>query len=198
MKKSAYVSLSLGFLVMVTVFLGLQVPLQAATPPTVYVAGDGSGDYNCDGTSDQVQINQALDFVASNSSYTTVHLKGSNTYWIDEPIVVPSNTKLSGDSSAKVQVVTNAGWPDNKPMLRQEGPIRWTGDITEQIYGDTSDSISNVEISGFEMTMGTQNGATPGGYDYLCMIFYTASDLTIHDMYLHDNTADFIRIMCRS
>ncbi|MGB9928805.1 MAG: hypothetical protein ACPK85_10410, partial [Methanosarcina sp.] len=41
----------------------------------VYVAGDGSGDFNCDGEDDHVQINQALDYAAKNPG-TTVHLKG--------------------------------------------------------------------------------------------------------------------------
>ena len=60
--------------------------------PTIYVAGDGSGDFRCDGKDDHVQINQALKFVAENSrsGYTTVHLKGPFTYVIDDslPLVI--------------------------------------------------------------------------------------------------------------
>ena len=72
-------------------FLLIQLAtLQAQTPPIIYVAGDNSGDsgYNCNGISDQIKINQALDFVATNANYTTVYLKGPNTYWIDEPIFI--------------------------------------------------------------------------------------------------------------
>ena len=61
-------------------------------PPIVYVAGDGSGNYNCDGESDQIEINAALDFVAEHAEYTTVHLKGSNTFWIDDPVYIAANT----------------------------------------------------------------------------------------------------------
>jgi len=78
------------------------------TPPIVYVAGDGSGDYNCDGKSDQIEINKALDFVATHPKYTTVHLKGSNTYWIDSTIYISSNTILEGDSTAIVKLIDNA------------------------------------------------------------------------------------------
>ncbi|MFA7170995.1 MAG: hypothetical protein WC180_03310, partial [Candidatus Paceibacterota bacterium] len=41
---------------------------------TCYVARDGSGDFNCDGTDDHVQINQALSYAASHSG-TTVYFK---------------------------------------------------------------------------------------------------------------------------
>ena len=54
--------------------------VNAQAPPIIYVTGDESGNYNCDGTSDQVEINQALDFVAENSDYTTVYLKGAYIY----------------------------------------------------------------------------------------------------------------------
>ncbi len=185
----------------------LLATMHAQTPPIVYVAGDGSGDYNCDGNSDQVEINQALNFVATNANYTTVYLKGANTYWIDEPIVILSNTTLTGDASAKVQVVANAGWVDNKPMLAQSGGQYWengadwdSGDTGEeqlikQIYGTANNSLTNVEISGFELTTGTQSGASAGGYEYLIMIFYNATNLKVHDMHIHDNYGDFIRIM---
>ncbi len=82
---------------------------------TVYVAGDSSGDFNCDGEADQVEINQALKFVAENPDYTTVYLKGPPfTYTIDETIYIHSNTTLKGDSDAVVKLIDRAGWT-NKP-----------------------------------------------------------------------------------
>ena len=62
------------------------------TAPIVYVAGDGSGDFNCDGKGDEVQINQALKFVAENSAYTTVHLRGPFTYTITVPFTFRAAT----------------------------------------------------------------------------------------------------------
>lgn len=74
-------------LLLIILVIGIAA-VNSQTPPIIYVAGDGSGDYNCDGTSDQIEINQALDFVANNSNYTTVYLKGQNTFWINEPIFI--------------------------------------------------------------------------------------------------------------
>ena len=56
--------------------------------PIVYVAGDGSGDFNCDGRDDHVQINQALKFVADDPDYTHVYLKGPFTYVINDTLLI--------------------------------------------------------------------------------------------------------------
>jgi len=90
-----------------------------SSPPVIYVAADGSGNYNCDGKSDQVQINQALQFVADNKGYTTVHLKGPKTYVIDGTILIGSNTILEGDSTAIIKLANHAGWPAMKPFIQQ-------------------------------------------------------------------------------
>ena len=102
MKKSLFI---------IFILIGI-VTAHSQTPPIIYVAGDGSGDpgYNCDGISDQEQINKALDSVATNPNFTTVYLKGSNTFWIDEPIFISENTTLEGDSNAVVKLVDNANW----------------------------------------------------------------------------------------
>jgi parallel beta-helix repeat protein len=71
------------------------------TPPIAYVATDGSGNYNCDGTDDQIEINEAIDYVATHSDFTTVHLK-AGTYIIDGgpySIILKGNNKIfEGDS----------------------------------------------------------------------------------------------------
>ena len=67
------------FLIVLGIFILHIIP---SKPPftqlnnTVYVAGDGSGNFNCDGRDDQVEINQALEYVAKNPKFSTVHLKG--------------------------------------------------------------------------------------------------------------------------
>ncbi len=160
----------------------------------VTVASDGSGDYRCDGDNDQLAINQALDQVAGDPGLSTVYLKGPMTCVIEEPIIISSNTKLIGDANVKVQLKDHTTWPDNKPLIAQKGGEYWDGgSLAEQIYGTTDDAISNVEISGFELTAGTQDAET-AGYEYILMIFYGASDLTVHDMHLHHSYGDFIRI----
>ena len=61
----------------------------------ITVAGDGSGDYNCDGKDDQIQINQALAAAAKNPG-TIVRLKGSFRYMISDTILLGSNAILEG------------------------------------------------------------------------------------------------------
>ena len=162
----------------------------AQTPPTVYVAGDGSGDFNCNGTGDQVEINQALDYVGANSGFTTVYLKGPYTYMVDETIFISSNTIFTGDSTAKIELKANvAWWTQNKPMIAQKGLLtQWDP------WGTYGDDISNVEIYGFEISGGLIQ-QEPSGDEYILIIhFCYPHNIKIHDMHLHDSGSDIIRL----
>jgi len=81
----------LGTLLLVACLILTAIPaaLGAQSTKVVTVAGDGSGDYNCDGKADDVQINQALEFAAQNPG-TTVHLKGPFTYDISDSLRIGS------------------------------------------------------------------------------------------------------------
>ncbi|HML26904.1 MAG TPA: hypothetical protein PKC27_09480, partial [Methanomethylovorans sp.] len=65
----------------------------------MYVDTDGTGNYNCDGTNDHVEINKALAYIDSIGG-GTVYLKGPHTYWIDDTVRIWSNTVLTGDPTA--------------------------------------------------------------------------------------------------
>jgi hypothetical protein len=158
------------------------------------IASDGSGDYACDGEQDQIEINAALDRVASSDVLTTVYLQGPMTCTIEEPIVISSNTILRGDATVKVELKSFTEWPRNKPLIRQKGVKHWEGDLGEAIYGTMDDNISHIEISGFELTANTQD-ASNGSWYYILMIFYSASDIQVHDMHLHGSYGDMIRVM---
>ncbi|MDR7667067.1 hypothetical protein RG963_15045, partial [Methanosarcina sp. Z-7115] len=84
----------LGVIFLIGCFILASIPtaLCMTAAPTVYVSGDGTGDFNCDGKDDHVQINEALKFVADKSAYTTVHLKGPFTYVIDDTLLIGSDT----------------------------------------------------------------------------------------------------------
>ena len=59
------------------IFLIASITLTLSAMPSgtiVYVATNGSGDFNCDGSDDQVEINKALAYVAENP---TVHNRSS-------------------------------------------------------------------------------------------------------------------------
>ncbi|KKG97980.1 hypothetical protein DU56_19745 [Methanosarcina mazei] len=169
----------ISFLIVCLILISMPTALcKTPTAPIVYVAGDGSGDFNCDGKGDEVQINQALKFVAENSAYTTVHLKGPFTYTINSTIYIQgSNTILEGDSDAVVKLVNHAGWETMVPLIGSKG------------------SISNVTVRGFEINA-NHNGNTElskgKGY-YNCIYFGRVKNISVYDMYMHDGHGDGLR-----
>ncbi len=83
----------------ISIFLVATITLSLAATSSdkiVYVTTNGSGDFNCDGIDDQVEINRALAYVAENPQFTTVYLRGPNTYVISDSIYIGSNTVLEG------------------------------------------------------------------------------------------------------
>ncbi|MDQ1276713.1 MAG: hypothetical protein QG610_2291 [Euryarchaeota archaeon] len=177
LNRKLIISFLIGCLVLASIPTAL---CKTPTAPIVYVAGDGSGDFNCDGKADEVQINQALKFVAENPDYTTVHLKGPFTYTINTSIYIQgSNTTLEGDSDAVVKLVNHAGWT-NDPMI--------------PLIGNKA-SISNVTVRGFEINANYNgNTETPKGKGYYnCLYFIRVKNITVYDMYMHDGHGDGLR-----
>lgn len=167
------------FLVFSFIFVYIPSASCMSSQQTIYVAGDGSGDYNCAGKSDQVQINQALQFVANNSEYTTVHLKGPFTYVIDDSILIGNNTILEGDSTAVIKLANHAGWPSMKPLIQQMGG-----------------KGNNITVRGFEVDgnyEGNREILLGRGY-YNVMYFTYCNDVKVYDMYMHDGNGDGLRV----
>ena len=164
----------LGILFLVTCLILITVPDVLGDPsaPVVYVSGDRSGDFNCDGKDDHVQINQALAHVAENSGYTTVYLKGPFTYVIDETLLIGSNTILEGDSSAKIKLVSNAGWIAWKPMIK------------ERSFGSHDITIRGFTIDGNR----EENTNIASGKDYYNLIHLTGcKNINVYNMHLTNN-----------
>ena len=63
------------FLVICLSLPNVPIVLGKENKQVIYVAGDSSGDFNCNGINDQIQINQALSYAASHPG-TTVYIKG--------------------------------------------------------------------------------------------------------------------------
>jgi uncharacterized membrane protein len=166
------------FMVNCLVLSGIPAALCMSSAPVVYVAGDGSGDFNCDGKDDHIQINEALKFVAENSAYTTVHLKGPFTYSIDETLLIGSNTILEGDSSAKIKLVSNANWEAWKPMIKE----RSSGSHDIIIRGFTIDG--NRE--------GNTNVVSGKGY-YNLIHLSSCQNINVYNMYLTNNHGDGLK-----
>jgi hypothetical protein len=165
--------------------------IMAMISPIIYVAGDGSGDFNCDGIDDHVEINQALDYVGNHTEYTTVHLKGANTYWINETIYISGNTILEGDSTAIIKLINKAGWWTKfKPLIGQKGTML-AGSL-----GDPGTRTDNITIRGFEIDGNKGNQSEPDGDSYYTIIqLQNCYNVTINDMYLHHNRNDAIRFV---
>lgn len=159
-------------------------PALATTNGVVYVAGDGSGNFNCknDGNA-QIQINQALQFVAQHPGYTTVHLKGGFTYVISKPIYIGSNTILEGDSSAVVKLKDHARWAPWIPL------------ISQMYSGSNYRPESNITIRGFTVNVNYGNNTDVlhgSGYYNVIQLSY-CNGITVNNMCMYDGAGDGLR-----
>jgi len=76
-------------------FMLLFAGIGVASAEIIYVATDGTGDYNCDGVDDHIEINEATAYI-DNLGGGTVHLK-SGTYTINDSVILKSNMVFEGD-----------------------------------------------------------------------------------------------------
>lgn len=168
----------------------VNIPVALCSSQVVYVAGDGTGNYNCDGKDDQVQINQALSYAASHSG-TTVYLKGPFDYNIKSSCLVGANTELTGDSNAKLKLAKNIGWTKagaGTPIIGQLGGV--------------GTAVHDIKIHGFEIdgNEGAQSGS--GGKDLYRIISFQGSsskpvyNIRVYNMNLHDAKGDGFRCTC--
>jgi len=172
--------LGILFLVSFLILANIPIGLCRTPAPMIYVAGDGSGDFDCDGKDDHVQINEALKFVAENPEYTTVHLKGPFTYVIDDTLLIGSNTILEGESGVKIKLVDHAGWATMKPMIHQMSSS-----------GNDNIVIRDLEINGNH----DGNTEVERGDGYYNMIYFLHCDnVKVYSMLMHDGHGDGLRI----
>lgn len=156
------------FLITFLILTTLPAALGSENSEVVTVAGDGSGDYNCDGSSDQVQINQALEYAAENS-IPTVYLKGSFTYYITDPILLRSGITLTGDDTATVKLASGLSvWGGSGSSIEDEKAMFMIKDNSATnvglsnitIDGSQSDYYSNVKLGTSCYNMATLIGCT--------------------------------------
>jgi hypothetical protein len=156
----------------------MHVPVTDCTsytpPPTIYVSGSGNGDFNCGSNNADIQINQALQFIANNPVYTTVYLRGPFTYTISKSLLIGSNTILTGDSTATVKLINNAGWSVTTPLIT------------------STPSAHDISICGFKID-GNAGGNTNvhNGADYYNGIWLkNVNNIIVHDMFITNNNDD--------
>ncbi len=171
------------FFSIIFIYIIASVTLILSTPSgtTVYVATNGSGDFNCDGSEDQVEINKALAYVAENPKFTTVHLEGPNTYVISDNILIGSDTVLEGDPTAIIKLEDKAGWPEEKPLITQM-------DST----GNQNIVIRGLEINGNH----DKNDEKSRGKGYYNLIYFlNCQNIEVHDMYMHNSHGDGLKVV---
>lgn len=153
--------------------------------PIVYVTGnnvtdDSSGNFNCDGINDEVQINQALEYVSAHPEFTTVHLKGPFTYNIRDTLYIGDNTILEGDSGAVLKLGDHVKWPVYKAMIEQKN----------------SSGNHDITIRGFEID-GNHDGnlerARGAGY-HILIFLKNSCNISVYNMYMHDSHADGLKV----
>ena len=148
----------------------------ALKTPVVYVDTDGTGNYNCDGTNDHVQLNQALAYIDGRGG-GTVYLRGPNTYWIDSTLYIGANTVLTGDSAAEIKLVSKAGWSADVPLIANIG---------------TDDGIT---ITGFTIDGNSENQGVPLGAGYYNLIYFDgANNIEVSNMRLEWGCGDGLKI----
>jgi hypothetical protein len=84
----------------------------------IIISGDGSGDFNCDGKADQVQINQAFNYQRENPE-ESLYLKGPFTYKLTDTILTSNSFIWEGDSAAVLTVDTSSLWPKHQQLIKQ-------------------------------------------------------------------------------
>lgn len=175
-KKTIIIGLLFAFLIAIAVIFLSTEP----SGKVLYVAANGSGDFNCDGVDDQVEINKALAYVTENPEYRTVHLEGNTTYVISDSILIGSSTILEGDSTAVLKLKDRAGWPLEKPLIAQ------------------MDSSGNCDITirGFEIDGNhDKNTDKARGKGYYNLIhFLNSENIQVYDMYMHDSHGDGLKV----
>ena len=167
------------FLMCFSILINVPVVLCTTSAPIVYISGDGSGDFYCNGTDDHIQINQALQFVAENSDYTTVYLRGPFTYIVNDTLFIGNNTTLEGDSTAVIKLTDQAGWPKEKPMITQMD----------------SSGNNDITIKGFEIDGNREgnNDISSGDGYYNLIDLKNCQNIDVHDMNLANNHGDGLK-----
>ena len=89
------------FRVICLILTTVPAELGAPSAPVVYVAGDGSGDYKCDGKADHVQINQALKFASRTQQNCPLKV---TLLHIDLLSLLVVTRSLKEDSSATIEL----------------------------------------------------------------------------------------------
>ncbi len=169
-------------LLIISILTVILIQYKHSTETILYITVDENTKHSCN-----KEINTALNFVKDTKQYSSVYLKGSGNCIITEPILMPSNTKLKGDSSVTLRLKDDLNWSRFTPLIGQKGVKNWSA------YGEKNDTVSNIEISGFQIDAGSQH--RPSGDTYFPLIlFYNSYNIKIHNLSFINSRWDTIRL----
>ncbi|MEN6315534.1 MAG: chitobiase/beta-hexosaminidase C-terminal domain-containing protein [Clostridiaceae bacterium] len=196
-------------LLLVTTMVALMVSssisfaFASATPvaPVVYVAADGTGDFNCDGgDNDQVEIQQAIDFVLANEGFTTIHLK-AGTYTVNDTVYIAGKAEqrviLQGEEGTVLLLSPTACWPVNKALIENKTAAMVSG--TDLVLGNFIIRGFKIDGNGPNVKQAIKSGTTvrtmeypsTNGINYYNLIYLqSCKDIEVCNMYLAHNFND--------
>lgn len=149
------------------------------TRTEVIVATDGSGDYNCDGTADQTEINEAISNLPSGGGIVRIKKGTYNLTGVVE--ILKSNVILEGEGVATLLRVANSAN---------------LGDVV-RIGNGGSVSYTNITVRDF-MIDGNQANQTSGANSPLVLwgtASYKHSKLTIENLWLTGAKQDCLKVI---
>jgi hypothetical protein len=146
---------------------------------TVFVSGNNTGNFNCDGVNDHTEINAALKEAGQDGS--PVYLKGSFRYVIDSPLLLYPDAVLEGDKNACLTVKNNSSLGRDVPLIKQVSP--------------NQNNRGKIIIRGFEIDGNySGNSKDPRGQSYRTLMWLYYDDVEVCNMYLHDSHNDGLKV----
>jgi len=154
-------------------------PSLACGAATITVAADGTGNYNCDGTEDEVEINLALE-EAKITSGTLIHLK-AGTYVINDTVRIYSNTVLEGEgNSTTIKLNDYLDWEESQYAICNGNGAA----------GDTAITVRDLQIDGNRF-----NQNHPGGSGWYNVFLMQTTTDSLFENITAFNTADDVFLL---
>jgi len=137
----------------------------------IIISGDGSGDFNCDGKADQVQINAAFAYQKDNPEYP-IHLKGPFKYVVNNQILTSNSFTWTGDKDAVLTIATDRLWNATIPVIRQANP-KQSESIIKKMSGFTIDGNADAINAKYAAAQGKKELRGDGFYNLIEMSYGT-------------------------
>lgn len=149
------------------------------TRTEVVVATDGSGDYNCDGTDDSSEIQEAIDNLPAGGGKVLIK-KG--TYQINAQVsILKSNVNIEGEGAATLLQMKNSVNLDALISIGNGGTTTYQNCRVANLQGDSNKANQTNGAGSIVMVYGASS--------------YKNSRHIIENIWAHDSRTDAIRLL---